>query len=132
MTQVQYKYYPYLLSDEVVNRHNIEGKFFEEVELWYLVYSIIQAAASFHSKGSKVGDIQPKNVFISPEGQVRVATQHTWPGEQANYFKTIFEKETTYLCIYPAIQPLKNSKISDTANSMNPKTIHSMSRSQWD
>jgi len=64
--QIQYRYYPYLLSDEVINRSNIEGKYFEEVELWYLVYSIIQAASNFHGKGEKVGDIQPRNVFISP------------------------------------------------------------------
>ena len=70
----------------------MEGKFFEEGELWYLVYSIISAAESFHAKGEKIGDIRPQNVFISPEGQVRVATQHSWPGEQTNYLKAIFEK----------------------------------------
>jgi len=97
-SQIAYKYYPYLLSDEVVNRCNIEQKFFEEPELWYLVYSIIMAAEAFHSANFKIGDVRPHNVFISPEGQVRVATQFTWPNEQTNYLKTVFDKETTYLC----------------------------------
>jgi hypothetical protein len=44
-----------------------------------------------------VGDVRPENVFISHEGQVRVATQLTWPNEQTNYLKTIFDKEITYL-----------------------------------
>jgi serine/threonine protein kinase len=86
----------------------MEGKFFEEAELWYLVYSIIQAGGAFHSAGIKIGDIRPQNVFISPEGQVRVATQFTWPGEQTNYLKTVFEKETTYLCNPSSTQPPRN------------------------
>lgn len=105
-----------MLKDEVVNRCNMEGKFFEESELWYLVYSIILAAESFHSRGEKVGDVRPQNVFISPEGQVRVATQYTWPGEQTNYMKTVFEKEVTYLCKSHPIQPLRNLRISAMAN----------------
>jgi serine/threonine protein kinase len=75
----------------------MEGKFFEEAELWYLVYSVISAGEAFHSAGLKIGDVRPQNVFISPEGQVRVATQVSWPNEQTNYLKTVFEKETTYL-----------------------------------
>jgi len=68
----------------------MEGKYFEEAELWYLVYSMILAGNTFHAKNMKLGDIRPQNIFISPEGQVRVATQYTWPGEQTNYQKTVF------------------------------------------
>jgi serine/threonine protein kinase len=68
----------------------MEGKHFEEPELWYLVYSMIQAGNTFHSKKLKLGDVRPENIFISPEGQVRVSTQYSWPGEQTNYQKTVF------------------------------------------
>ena len=95
--QVTFKYYPYLLKDEILNRNSMEGKCFEEAELWYLVFSIIHAADAFHAQGRKLGDVRPLNVFISPEGQVRVATQFSWPNEQTNYLKTVFEKEATYL-----------------------------------
>lgn len=108
----------------------MEGKFFEEAELWYLVYSIILAAEAFHSRAEKVGDVRPQNVFISPEGQVRVATQYTWPNEQTNYMKTVFEKEVTYLCNSRTMQPPRNSRISATANSKNPPILHSMSPSR--
>lgn len=44
----------------------MEGKFFEEAELWYLVYSVISAGDAFHAAGRKIGDVRPQNVFISP------------------------------------------------------------------
>lgn len=86
----------------------MENKYFEEAELWYLIYSIISAASTFHTKNLKLGDIRPQNIFISPEGQVRVSTQYSWPGEQTNYQKTVFEKEVTYLCIRCPKQPPKS------------------------
>lgn len=55
------------------------------------------AGNDFHDIGKKVGDIRPQNVFINEDGQVKVATHLTWPGEQNNYHKTFYEKEITYL-----------------------------------
>jgi serine/threonine protein kinase len=74
----------------------MEGKCFEEAELWYLVFSIIHAADAFHASGKKVGDVRPLNVFISPEGQVRVATQLSWPNEQTNYLSPEELKDISY------------------------------------
>jgi serine/threonine protein kinase len=51
----------------------------------------------FHKTGRKVGDVRPENVFISEEGQVKVATRLTFPSENTNYHKTFYEKEVTYL-----------------------------------
>jgi serine/threonine protein kinase len=41
---------------------------------------MILAGSTFHTKNLKIGDVRPENIFISPEGQVRIATQFTWPG----------------------------------------------------
>jgi serine/threonine protein kinase len=113
--QVAFKYYPYLLKDEVLNRNSMEGKCFEEAELWYLVFSIIHAADAFHSQVRKLGDVRPLNVFISPEGQVRVATQFSWPNEQTNYLKTVFEKEPTYLSP-EELKDIGYGKLEESAN----------------
>ena len=110
----------------------MEAKSFEESELWYLVYSIIQAADTFHARGLRVGDIRPLNVFISPEGQVRVATQFTWPGEQSSYLKTAFEKEVTYLCTPSPTQRPRSSRTSATASWRSRPTSHSTSPSRSD
>lgn len=113
--QVTFRYYPYLLRDEILNRNSMEGKCFEEAELWYLVFSIIHAASAFHTNGCKVGDVRPLNVFISPEGQVRVATQFSWPNEQTNYLKTVFEKEPTYLSP-EELKDIGYGKLEESAN----------------
>ncbi len=113
--QLTFRYYPYLLRDEILNRNSMEGKCFEEAELWYLVFSIIHAANAFHAKGLKLGDVRPLNVFISPEGQVRVATQFSWPNEQTNYLKTVFEKEPTYLSP-EELKDIGYGKLEESAN----------------
>lgn len=82
----------------------MKAKYFEETELWYLVYSLLEAAHFFHSRSLKVGDVRPGNVFINSNGQVKIGTQFSWPQEQTNYLKTAYEKEITYLCTHPFIQ----------------------------
>ncbi len=89
--------FPYVLADEIRNRAQLKQKFFDEPELWYLIYTLLSAGHEFHKNGKKAGDIRPENVFINEDGQVKVATQLTWPSENINYQKTFYEKETTYL-----------------------------------
>lgn len=43
------------------DQSHLEGqqKYFEEAELWYLVYTLIEAGHQFHVIGKKVGDVRP-------------------------------------------------------------------------
>ena len=100
--------------------------------MWYLVYSLLAAGNDFHESGKKVGDIRPQNVFINEDGQVKVATHLTWPGEQNNYHKTFYEKETTFLGTVSLSQPPKNSRISSLVKSSPLKTKDWPSPFQWD
>jgi len=79
-----------VLADEIRNRACLKQKFFDETELWYLIYTLISAGHEFHKNGRKVGDVRPENVFINEDGQVKVATQLTWPSENTNYHKTFY------------------------------------------
>ncbi len=45
---------------------------------------------------TRVGDIRPHNVFLSSEGEIRVACVQSWPGERSNFAKAI-EREEVYL-----------------------------------
>lgn len=45
-----------------------------------MIYTILSAAATYHQKGLKTGDIRPDNVFINENGQVKVASTDSWPG----------------------------------------------------
>ena len=96
--QIDYENFPFMLRDEIINRENMHHKVFEENELWYLLYTLVSTARDFHNKNLKVGDIRPDNIFINEDGQIKMGTQFSWPGEQLNFTKTLYEKEKTYLC----------------------------------
>ena len=122
LTQIEYDNFPYVLIDEIRNRAYLQHKLFEESELWYLVYTLLAAGNDFHESGKKVGDIRPQNVFINEDGQVKVATHLTWPGEQNNYHKTFYEKETTFLGTIQLSQPLRSLRTFSSVKSSPPKT----------
>lgn len=65
--------------------------------MWYLLYTIADVGRKFHSLGSKVGDIRPMNIFINDEGQFKLGTKYSWPGELDNYQKAFYHREKTYL-----------------------------------
>lgn len=75
--------------------------------MWYLIYTLLNAANYFHKKGKKIGDVRPGNIFISEDGSVKTACIYSWPMERTNYEKTI-EKENTYLGKFNNIQHLKS------------------------
>jgi len=77
--KLYYECFPFVMSDEIFNRYCSEKKIFDEPELWYLTYTIISAANSFHLQERKVGDIRPQNIFINEDGQVKVANIFSWP-----------------------------------------------------
>lgn len=62
-----------------------------------MIYTFADVGSKFHNRGGKVGDIRPENVFINEDGQLKVATKHSWPQEMDNYQKAFYEKEKTYL-----------------------------------
>jgi DNA-binding helix-hairpin-helix protein with protein kinase domain len=57
-----------------------------------LIYTFADVGSKFHNRGGKVGDIRPENVFINEDGQLKVATKHSWPQEMDNYQKAFYEK----------------------------------------
>lgn len=77
---MDYDNYPYLLHDEIETRNETK-KYFNEAELWYLFYGLASAASIFKKIGSKVGDIQSKNIFLNEEGQIKISNICSWPNE---------------------------------------------------
>lgn len=78
LIQIDFDNYPYLLNEELDNRRK-ENNYFTETELWYLLYGLLCAANILRKADIKVGDIQPKNIFINPEGQIKVSNLCSWP-----------------------------------------------------
>ena len=65
--------------------------------MWYLLFCLVTASNFFSKLNSKVGDIQPKNIFINEMGQIKVSTVFSWPCEEVNLAKTEKEGIVTYL-----------------------------------
>ena len=75
--------------------------------MWFLAYSMVKGAVIFHGEGKKV-DIRPENVFINEDGEIKLATELSWPGERTNYMKWRHNKEVTFLCTFGKMKPRKS------------------------
>lgn len=79
-----------VLAEEIRQRGEV-SKYFEERELWYLLYCLVTASMTFRQLDSKIGDVRPLNIFINDNtGVVRVGNRYSWPVEPTNYEKAIF------------------------------------------
>jgi hypothetical protein len=80
LPQFNYDFYPFCLDREIEMRRNIRRKF-DEVEVWYLLYTGVTAANYFERVGLKMGILTPTNVLINRKGHVRYVNRFSWPGE---------------------------------------------------
>ncbi len=53
--------------------------------MWYLLYNIIRAGNKFQKIGKKVGDVNPHNVVINDDGQIKVISTCSIPNQQNNF-----------------------------------------------
>ena len=53
--------YKYVLQNEINNRYH-SRLLFEDPDLWYLLYSLIEVACLVEQKQTKLGDIYPSNI----------------------------------------------------------------------
>lgn len=67
-----------------------------ETELWFLIFSYVEARKEANLAGEKLGDIRPKNTFLNEDGKIKVSNSLTWPLEISNIQKS-FDKIPTYL-----------------------------------
>jgi hypothetical protein len=84
-----------LLIEEIYNRRGLKGKF-TETEIWYLLFSLVDARAQASAIGERLGDVRPKNIFLNEEGKIKVSNSLTWPLEVSNIQKSL-DKIVTYL-----------------------------------
>jgi hypothetical protein len=81
---------------------------FEETELWFLLYHLLQASAAFQKRKQKSGDVRPRNVLIDDKGEVAVVSTLSFPDELTNYYKSLYHGEKTYLGTLLSRQRPKN------------------------
>lgn len=78
------EYYDTNLEQQIYQRHK-EGKFYEEAEIWHILYQIVSAAAALQSNYMNVGDIRPHTIFVSRNGTLKMWPQDIYPQEIGLY-----------------------------------------------
>ena len=91
-----YPYFPFSLKSEIENRVGLEAPF-EEKELQYLLFELLDLAKEFEKTGQKAGNIKPDNILINNEGEVSIITRHSYPGFVEAYASALYDKEPSFL-----------------------------------
>jgi serine/threonine protein kinase len=90
------------LKSEIENRVGLEAPF-EEKELQYLLFELLDLAKEFEKTGQKAGNIKPDNILINNEGEVSIITRHSYPGFVEAYASALYDKEPSFLCRFVAL-----------------------------
>jgi hypothetical protein len=61
-------------------RRNIQRPF-DELEIWYMLYTGVVAMTQFEKLGLKMGNISPVNVLMNRKGHIRYVNRYSWLGE---------------------------------------------------
>lgn len=77
-----------MLETEIQNRYKLK-KDFLETEIWYLLYNMIRAGNKFELSKKKIGNVHPDNILINENGQIKIISTCSFPGELDNYEKLI-------------------------------------------
>lgn len=83
--------YLFLLQSEIQNRAEI-NKPFLETEMWYLLYNIVRAGKEYEKHDRKIGDVQPANIVINEDGQTKIISVDSWPGQETNFDKVVADR----------------------------------------
>lgn len=81
------------LKDEINSRRKNQNPYSEE-EVWFILYSLVKVGAVYERRGSKLGDMHPNNVVVTPKGFIRVITVDSLPLELDNFQKILEEIKT--------------------------------------
>lgn len=56
------------------------NKYFDETEIWYVLYNLVRAGNKFEILKQKIGDIHPNNILINEDGQTAIISTISLPG----------------------------------------------------
>lgn len=86
--QINYENHPYLLTEEIYNRHGKKSQFSEQ-DLWFLLLSLTEARTEALEISQKLGDIRPNNIFLNEHANLKLTNSLSWPLEHTNIQKTM-------------------------------------------
>ena len=86
--KINYQNYPYLLTEEIYDRRGKKTRS-QEVEIWFLLYSLVRARNQAIQMSQNLVDIRPSNIFLNEDGRIKVACSLSWPLEISNIQKAM-------------------------------------------
>lgn len=60
--------------------------------MWYLLYNIVRAGFKFEKIKKKIGDVNPHNILINDDGQIKVLSTVSLPNELNNFEKIVEDR----------------------------------------
>lgn len=83
--------------EQEVNQRAKTSLFYNETDLWIILYSIISALSFLESQQLSINDIRPCTTFISPNGQVKLFPFGILPDDMPAYNKTLNYNQKCFL-----------------------------------
>lgn len=102
LSKAIYPYFPFSLKSEIENRVGLSAPF-EEKELQYLLFELLDLAKEFEKASHKAGNIKPDNILINNDGEVSIITRYSYPGFVDGYASALYDKEVSLLGMSIAI-----------------------------
>jgi hypothetical protein len=78
--KLTYEKFEYTLEKEV-NARKVEMKYFEEVELFFILYKLLEGCKEFQLRGEAVGDIRPEKIVKCKNGDLKMINVASFPQE---------------------------------------------------
>ena len=91
MRQMELDYYKGVLKCEITDRFHSRMPF-EETELWYLLYNLLEAAYLMEPLRRKIGDLHPKNIVVNEKGRIKVVPSALFPASPDNYQQIVADR----------------------------------------
>ena len=60
--------------------------------MWYILYNLVRAANKFEKLKKKIGNVNPRDVVINSDGQIKVISTVSIPKLTDNFMKLVEDK----------------------------------------
>ena len=84
-TQLYYEHYDIRIKEEIEARKRHRERFSEE-EIWYILYSLLNAIRMFEKFSIASGDLKTERVLLNDKGHLKVINKLSFPEENAHIF----------------------------------------------
>lgn len=113
-----FEYYGKTLENELENRSKIQEhesetaystiKYYSESEIWYIINVLLDVVNTFKDQNYPHGDIQPKNLLIDSDGQMKVIDNLLINYGETGYRKMVFDSSYKAAISPKLMEALKN------------------------